>query len=84
MLADSMLTPTRTACALTLPPYENRVLLKSMVFMEKSMEQWCRNFAGVLIVEAEKQIYAANPRRGLKQSLIPAIKTAQNLACDHD
>ena len=65
LLRDCLFTPTETAHALFLPPVRSRVLLHSAAAVERLAAPWCQPIAGVVIVEAEKQIYAATPIRAL-------------------
>jgi len=69
-----MLTPTRTISALHLPPFNSRSLLSLMASLEGTGQRWWHNMAGVLIVEAEKQIYAVSPPPGKRKRVArPAI-----------
>lgn len=61
ILSKNMLSPTRWTSALFLPPFKNRTMLAALATLEKTGERWWNKFAGVLIIEAEKQIYAGNP-----------------------
>ena len=45
---------------LFMPPFKNRTLLTALATLESTGQRWWSQFAGVLIIEAEKQIYAAN------------------------
>ncbi len=58
LLSDNMLTPLRTASALHMPPFKSRSLLSLITTLEGTGQRWWRNLAGLLIIEAEKQIYA--------------------------
>jgi len=60
LFRDNMLTPTRTISALHMPPFKSRYLLSLMSTLEGTGQRWWRNLAGVLIIEAEKQIYATD------------------------
>jgi len=75
LLRDSLFTPTATARALYLPPIASPTLLRSATAWERIGRRWCPRFAGVLLVEAGKEIYAAAPLRRLKRKravLLPA------------
>ncbi len=75
LLSDNMLTPLRSTSALHLPPFKSRSLLSLMTTMEGTGQRWWRNLAGVLIIEAEKQIYATGSNIGKKEQLRqPAIE----------
>jgi len=47
--------------ALFVPPTASRFMLRSAPVWERLGEMWFRTFAGVVVVEATKQIYAAKP-----------------------
>ena len=61
LLRDEGFTPERGAGALFVPPTASRFLLRSAPVWERLGEMWFRTFAGVVVVEATKQIYAAKP-----------------------
>lgn len=70
LLRDEQFTPIGSDAALFVPPVERGVLLRSGLAWERVGRRWFQRFAGVLLVEATKQIYAkpaANrvPRRRL-------------------
>lgn len=60
MLSDNMLTPTTHTTALSLPPFKSRTMVSLLAAMEKTGQACWYNISGVLIIEAEKQIYAAD------------------------
>jgi len=61
LLRDNMFTPVSLSGALFLPPTNWRMLLRSAPAVEEVGRRWFQTFAGVNIVEATKQIYAATP-----------------------
>ena len=61
ILRDHMFTPIRAARALYMPPSRRRFLLTSAPALEQIGRRWFQPLAGVAIVEAGKQIYAATP-----------------------
>ncbi|HEV2265591.1 MAG TPA: methyltransferase domain-containing protein [Stellaceae bacterium] len=61
LLRDEGFTPERGAGALFVPPTASRFLLRSATVCERLGERWFGTFAGVVVVEATKQIYAAKP-----------------------
>lgn len=67
ILSKNMLSPTRWTSALFLPPFKNRTMLTALATLEKTGQRWWNRFAGVLIIEAEKQIYAGNPAEVAKK-----------------
>ena len=67
LLRDNMFTPVTMSGALFLPPTNSRLLLRSAPALERIGQRWFQTFAGVNVVEATKQIYAATPSRGAKR-----------------
>jgi SAM-dependent methyltransferase len=63
LLRDNMYTPLQTASALYMPPFKSRFLLRTALAWERLANRWFSGFAGVLLVEAAKQIYAASALR---------------------
>ncbi|MGH7014729.1 MAG: class I SAM-dependent methyltransferase [Stellaceae bacterium] len=61
LLRDEGFTPEHSAGALFVPPTASRFLLRSARVWERLGEMWFGTFAGVVVVEASKQIYAAKP-----------------------
>ena len=60
LLRDTMFTPEQSTTALYMPPFRTRMVLRSAGAWEKMGSRWFPTFAGVLMVEAGKQIYAAS------------------------
>lgn len=60
LLRDTMFSPETSATALFVPPFRSRMVLRSAPAWEKLGARWFPTFAGVLLVEAGKQIYAGN------------------------
>ncbi|MBY0501523.1 MAG: class I SAM-dependent methyltransferase [Alphaproteobacteria bacterium] len=60
LLVENTFTPLRAEHALYIPPSQSRVFLSAATAWEKMGHKWFRNLSGVLIVEAEKQIYAGS------------------------
>ena len=58
LLRDENFTPERSAAALYVPPTRSRTMLSSAGAFEGIGERWFTTFAGVVIVEATKEIYA--------------------------
>ena len=67
ILSKNMLSPTRWTSALFLPPFKSRTMLTALATLETTGQRWWSKFAGVLIIEAEKQIYAVNPQDTAKK-----------------
>lgn len=73
VLRDNMFTPTRTSHALYIPPTRFRTLLASAGAWENLGARWFPAFAGVTMVEASKQLYAATPvTRRRARIVVPA------------
>lgn len=74
ILSENMLNPTRWTSALFLPPFKSRTMVSMLTSLETTGKRWWSQFAGVLIIEAEKRIYAANTTEAKKQLVTkPAI-----------
>jgi SAM-dependent methyltransferase len=58
LLRDELFTPVATGTALFVPPSRSRMVLRSARAWERVGTRWFPTFAGVLMVEATKQIYA--------------------------
>jgi SAM-dependent methyltransferase len=67
LFRDNMFQPTQHAGALYVPPLRSRMLLRTAPAWEKLGQSWARAVAGVLLVEAEKQIYAGTAVRARRQ-----------------
>src|SRR5580658_6911053 len=58
LLRDELFTPVATGTALFVPPTRSRMILRSARAWERVGTRWFPTFAGVVMVEATKQIYA--------------------------
>ena len=58
LLRDEQFTPIGSDSALFVPPATSRMMLRSAAAWERIGKRWFPTFAGVLMVEATKQIYA--------------------------
>ncbi|MBF0563068.1 MAG: methyltransferase domain-containing protein [Alphaproteobacteria bacterium] len=67
LLRDSLFTPVRKETSLFVPPSRSRMLFRSAPAWEKLGRRWFPTFAGVLVVEAVKQIYAAPLNRQMER-----------------
>ncbi len=61
LMRDTMFSPTQAAQALYVPPWERRFVLGAANGWEKAGAMLWPRFSGVLLLEAEKQIYAPPP-----------------------
>ena len=76
LLRDEQFTPVGSDTALFIPPATSRMMLRSAAAWERIGKRWFPTFAGVLMVEATKQIYAKPaavrvPRRRLVYTPAP-------------
>ena len=60
-LRDAVFTPYQSSTALYVPPVRSRMILSSAAAWEELGQRCFTTFAGVVMVEATKQIYAAPP-----------------------
>jgi SAM-dependent methyltransferase len=74
LLRENMFTPTGGAAALYMPPSESRMVLATAAAWERVGGRLFKTFAGVVLVEAAKQVYAATPLRQVRRRplLVPA------------
>lgn len=63
LLRDCLFTPGDTVRALYVPPIRRRLVLKAAPAAERIGGRLFQTFAGVLLIEATKQVYAATPGR---------------------
>lgn len=61
VLREAMFTPLATDRALYMPPFRSKMLVRSAPAWERSGAMLWGSFAGVIVMEAVKQIYAATP-----------------------
>src|ERR1700735_3451080 len=76
LLRDEQFTPVGSDTALFLPPARKRMIRRSALAWERMGKRWFPTFAGVVLVEATKQIYAKPtlaraPRRRLVYAPAP-------------
>ncbi len=75
LLRDNLFTPTTTTRSLYLLPLQSTTLLRMAPAWERIARRWFPRFAGALLAEAGKEIYAAAPARRLRRRrtlLLPA------------
>jgi SAM-dependent methyltransferase len=58
LLREELFTPVATGTALFVPPAGDRMILRSAPAWERLGSRWFPRFAGVVLIEATKQIYA--------------------------
>ena len=59
VLRNNLFMPRESASALFVPPLRSRVILRTALAWERVGLRWAKHFAGLLLMLAEKQIYAA-------------------------
>jgi SAM-dependent methyltransferase len=75
VLRGHLFAPQKTGFALFVPPFRSSLLLKTAVAWERLGLRFAQKFAGVLVMRAQKQIYAA--------SLTPATARIKSPAYGH-
>jgi SAM-dependent methyltransferase len=84
LLRDNMFTPTRSARSLFVPPFRSRALLRSGPAWERVGQRWFPTFAGVILIEAGKQLYApgmhAERKRFRRPIVVPLPKAVRPIA----
>jgi SAM-dependent methyltransferase len=87
LLADALLTPLNWDAALHLPPFDSRIVLRSAATLERIGARVTPAFAGVILVEARKEVMSpiAKPAvaGGLTQ-LVPHRGTTRSAPDDLD
>ena len=75
VLRENMLIPTAWSDALHFPPSSNRFLLRSAPALERFGRRFTPAFAGVLAVEATKQVYQGLPvkQRQSRRIFVPVL-----------
>ncbi|MEE8172402.1 MAG: hypothetical protein V3T62_05680, partial [Alphaproteobacteria bacterium] len=61
LLRDNGFVPLRQKMTLYVPPTRSRMVLRMSGLWQKLGQRFARPFGGVLLVEAEKEIYQAQP-----------------------
>lgn len=75
LLREANFTPTAWADALHFPPSRRRWVMRSHQLIERAGRRFWPIFAGVLIVEAQKQLYQGLPAgvRAKRRALVPVL-----------
>jgi SAM-dependent methyltransferase len=76
LMRETLFSPTHWAEALYVPPFKHRTLLRSGIAFERIGAFFSLPGAGVLIVEASKQLYRPIPSLRRAQEAIPAFAPA--------
>ncbi|MEE8546070.1 MAG: methyltransferase domain-containing protein [Alphaproteobacteria bacterium] len=61
LLRENLFSPLQSKAALYAPPSDSRMVLRAATAWEQLGARFGRTFAGVLVVEASKQVYAVTP-----------------------
>jgi SAM-dependent methyltransferase len=75
LLKEAKFTPTQWRSALYLPPLRAPGLLKTAGAIDAAGQRLMRNFAGVIIVEAMKQVYAFSSGKRVRR-FMPRLRPA--------
>jgi len=70
LLKDNMFVPMQSAGALMLPPLRSRMMWSSWQALERLGQRWFPSFAGAVLIEAGKQIYAASVERPVRRRVL--------------
>ncbi len=62
LLRETLFTPLQSSAALYVPPTRSRMVLSSAPAFEEVGQRWFTAFAGVVMAEAAKEIYAGQPQ----------------------
>jgi SAM-dependent methyltransferase len=71
-LRGNLFAPRQTARAVFVPPSRSRLVLRTAMAWERIGLRWARHFCGVLLMAAEKQIYAAPLEPAVRRRRVPA------------
>ncbi len=83
VLRDNLFTPTQSQRALFVPPTRSRALLRSAPAWERIGGRFFPRFAGVVMIEAGKQLYAASAvssRKAIRKPVLVQIPQAAGKA----
>jgi SAM-dependent methyltransferase len=84
LLRDTMFMPLQTQSALYMPPFRSRMVLRSAPAWEKLGEKRFSRFAGVIMVEATKQLYAGTAVRERAEGKRAYVAVPQGFRRDVD
>ncbi len=80
LLRDNLFTPLAARPALFVPPFASRLWLTSAGAWERIGARWSPRFAGVVIVEAAKQLYAPTAVRAVQRKRLKAAEVHESVA----
>ena len=78
LLRDNLFLPTQADTALYAPPSNRRMMRRLSPAWERLGRRWLRPFSGVVLMEAEKQVYAASSRKAGQEASRAKIRPALN------
>lgn len=88
VLRDGRFTPTRTQHALYAPPYTSGLVIRSAPAVEQVGLRWFTRFAGVVMIEAQKEVYAVRRNRtrvlARARALLPSGRPAIPVPANRD
>ncbi len=73
MLRNNLFVPAREGRALFIPPFRARFLLAAAPAWEEAGHRWFSGFAGVVMIEATKQLYQVTPAMERKRQRRPVL-----------
>ncbi len=79
LLKDALFTPIDWSAALHMPPFNRRIVLRSAMRIEKIGSRMSPAFAGVIIVEAQKQLVSPIGR-GAAAKALPQLVPSRGLS----
>jgi len=77
-LTDGLFTPIEWSEALYFPPFDKRMLLRMAPTLERSLARMSFGVAGVIIVEARKEIMAP-VGGGLKAETVRVLRPSESI-----
>ncbi|MFN3868170.1 MAG: methyltransferase domain-containing protein [Hyphomicrobiaceae bacterium] len=84
LLEEAMFTPVGSTSALFLPPFDHRLLVRSAVAWERLGARVTPGFAGLLIVEARKEMIATVGKAARVRSVQGVVAAAGSRLSRHD
>lgn len=84
LMRDALFSPTQSQAALWLPPSDRAFVIKAVDAWEKTGEILWNRFSGVLLLEAEKQVYAGVPAKAVKSKKFLLKPASQPVSAHRD
>jgi hypothetical protein len=78
LLKEALFTPVDWSSALHMPPIDRRIILRSALSLEKIGNRMSSAFAGVIIVEAQKELMSPIGR-GARAKVLPQLVPTRGL-----